>query len=1014
GNLAVMESGSSLTTYYWNIYNLMGDPSISTWIGLPQNNPVVLPETIFTTWTNFSVEAAPGSYVGMTQNGVLQGAGTVGTDGTLDLEVLNFPLTPGPAHFVIMGQNLEPVVTDINVIVPAHVTISPSEIDAEVETDVLVGVFEYDGVTPKPGIEIWADGVEYESAHAFTDASGHATISVNYPYGPSVDIVGQDPADSWELFREELEVNATPLMGVFMTATTNIGLQDTFALNLPGTLSASAMGGLPDHILYAYQDGGILGQTTADDLELTPSSLSDVNGIFAALGYDLVTRDFPVIEAYGTLSGVITAEGSPASGAVIRGFDAVGDPIFTATSGAGGAYAVSGEILVASYNITVELFGYLLHEEDFFLNYGANTLDVDLGAAPSGVMTGLITDSETGDPLVATVKVYRSDDGSLYDEVSSGADGIYTTSSLPYFDYDVVVKAWHHIPVSIEIEVSEPEVLKDFVLDPTIGDLLVIDDSAKADHAEDKRGGKQGDLLAEGFDVPSGKSAADLLADLEELGYTSTVETMDSTDPLQWSNYDLLLVTSGDNISTLDNSGFRSALEAFVYAGGHLLIEGGEVGYDYYSSDPDFSQNVLHISGWNGDSSGDVTIVDPEHYVASFPNVIPTPITTGYDNYGDQDALTVTDDATMVGSWTEETGSGSIIAFDPNPAPEGGQIVFFAFDYSALDAAVRPLLLQNAVTWLMTPEIGNCAASGTAELLGESNHAGILIEALPGGGSVTTGPDGSWHLEGLYAGNYLIHASKDGWATSSEQILLSDGQHQTGINLVLTPVFEWEACESPNIPITDYNTISDDMDVDLDGTVSSVSVYVDISHTWIGDLHVWLTSPAGTEVMLHNRSGGSDDNIVGWYPDNFEPDGDLSAFAGENTLGVWTLSITDNAGADTGSFNDWCLNFEYGGGATDVSEVPTVLSLGMAFPNPFNPKTTIRFALPEAGEIELAIYDVSGRRVRTLASGLWQTGKHELVWTGRDDRGNTVSSGLYFYRLTSDGKSLTEKMLLMK
>ncbi len=110
GNLAVMESGSSRTTYYWNIYNLMGDPSLSTYLGLPAANPVGISAL---SSASITVSADPGSYVGLTQNGVLVGAGTVGIGGS---EVIPFTTTPTaglPVHMVVTAQNHEPYVMDI-------------------------------------------------------------------------------------------------------------------------------------------------------------------------------------------------------------------------------------------------------------------------------------------------------------------------------------------------------------------------------------------------------------------------------------------------------------------------------------------------------------------------------------------------------------------------------------------------------------------------------------------------------------------------------------------------------------------------------------------------------------------------------------------------------------------------------------------------------------------------------------------------------------------------------------
>ncbi|MCP4545155.1 MAG: T9SS type A sorting domain-containing protein [bacterium] len=96
------------------------------------------------------------------------------------------------------------------------------------------------------------------------------------------------------------------------------------------------------------------------------------------------------------------------------------------------------------------------------------------------------------------------------------------------------------------------------------------------------------------------------------------------------------------------------------------------------------------------------------------------------------------------------------------------------------------------------------------------------------------------------------------------------------------------------------------------------------------------------------------------------------------------------------------------------SALPSRLALGGNYPNPFNPTTTITFDMPATGKVDLAIYDVTGRRVATLVQGMVEAGSHEVIWQGRDDRGVSVASGLYFSRLISGGELHTRKMLLLK
>jgi len=84
------------------------------------------------------------------------------------------------------------------------------------------------------------------------------------------------------------------------------------------------------------------------------------------------------------------------------------------------------------------------------------------------------------------------------------------------------------------------------------------------------------------------------------------------------------------------------------------------------------------------------------------------------------------------------------------------------------------------------------------------------------------------------------------------------------------------------------------------------------------------------------------------------------------------------------------------------------------FPNPFNPETTIRFALANGSSVEIIIYNVRGQLVRTLVNGYMNSGVHNIVWNGRDDNGNPVGSGVYFYHMRAGDYQSVRRMMLMK
>jgi hypothetical protein len=97
-----------------------------------------------------------------------------------------------------------------------------------------------------------------------------------------------------------------------------------------------------------------------------------------------------------------------------------------------------------------------------------------------------------------------------------------------------------------------------------------------------------------------------------------------------------------------------------------------------------------------------------------------------------------------------------------------------------------------------------------------------------------------------------------------------------------------------------------------------------------------------------------------------------------------------------------------------VQNVLSSFVLRQNYPNPFNPSTTIQYDIPHTGEITIAIYDIQGRLVRSLASLTQQAGTHSAVWDGRNDSGLNVSSGNYFCRVDFNRSFLVKKLILLK
>jgi len=107
------------------------------------------------------------------------------------------------------------------------------------------------------------------------------------------------------------------------------------------------------------------------------------------------------------------------------------------------------------------------------------------------------------------------------------------------------------------------------------------------------------------------------------------------------------------------------------------------------------------------------------------------------------------------------------------------------------------------------------------------------------------------------------------------------------------------------------------------------------------------------------------------------------------------------------------VTFTVGRGSVGA-ELPARVALLGAQPNPFNPRTTIAFALPSEMDIHLDVYSAQGRLVRTLLTGRQASGRHHVVWDGRDASGRRAASGVYVYRLRTGSGTFSGKVALLK
>lgn len=248
-------------------------------------------------------------------------------------------------------------------------------------------------------------------------------------------------------------------------------------------------------------------------------------------------------------------------------------------------------------------------------------------------------------------------------------------------------------------------------------------------------------------------------------------------------------------------------------------------------------------------------------------------------------------------------------------------------------------------------------------------------------------------------------------------------------------------------------------DLNNDGIDDFAGHFYNGIDVWLGsdnitqqnDFHIYASSGGGgtqgfdygdmnndgySDLVVGTPAYATDDGIAHLYLGSEDPNGTFDMiFQDHGVNEFWGASV------EVGNFNgdDYCdvaisapfdgmgttpsYVYVYSGNAdledyvsTDDVEIEKIpLVKFNAYPNPFNPSTLISFSIPEESNVEITIFNIKGQRIRKLIDGNFERGTHESEWNGNDDYSRNVSSGVYFYKLSINGKSeAIKKCLLLK
>ncbi len=213
-----------------------------------------------------------------------------------------------------------------------------------------------------------------------------------------------------------------------------------------------------------------------------------------------------------------------------------------------------------------------------------------------------------------------------------------------------------------------------------------------------------------------------------------------------------------------------------------------------------------------------------------------------------------------------------------------------------------------------------------------------------------------------------------------------------------------------DVPHAQFSTFGTDS---VAGTVLRLVLLSDLDISSVGR----LVPGSGSVTQISPQLAGVHHSRLGDLGANsLSLGGSGVAMAAQDTL---LLDFADVAAADTVT-RTWYLKVTGTGGGTGaadaraqrVAAIPTAFSLGQNRPNPFTGATLISFGLPRASHVQLEVFDLLGRRVRTLADRQFEAGFQEVAWDRRSSSGDAVHAGVYFYRMTAGTFRADRKMII--
>lgn len=360
-----------------------------------------------------------------------------------------------------------------------------------------------------------------------------------------------------------------------------------------------------------------------------------------------------------------------------------------------------------------------------------------------------------------------------------------------------------------------------------------------------------------------------------------------------------------------------------------------------------------------------------------------------------------------------------------------------AFHYNSTDRfALKVDDVQLEASGALTGSIRGTVSDDSGYAI---SYASAQIFSI--GRAARTDSIGGYNLRGILAGTYTVFFSDEFHSPHIAPNVVVRANDSTSLDATLTPLprqFAHYVSLSNSRHIVDFDTCNM-LIVPTDTVlIYDIDVTVTLTHTYVGDLDIWLRSPDFTWVQLAaHDSLNAGQNITNCrfddqadlgfaagqspYTGRFRPVQSLGQFVGDSlvhlsggepTGGYWLLYVYDAYAGDVGTVLGFSMDVAWQAPlAADNSQTarPESFSFTGNYPNPFNSETHFHFTLPHASPVRLILYNVLGQETARMVDGVLEAGNHNVLFDA-----SSLASGLYLARLSGSGSSVTRKVLLIK